>query len=441
MPAALPRITVCVPVWNGEAFVAETLASIARQTCRDIRVLMSVDRGDDGSAAICRRFLADRRFELVVQSQRLGWVGNVNFLIGAVETEFFCITPHDDLLDEDYLARLLTLAAGDPAVSTAYSDIATFGDDHFHIVQPEVRGDRLRRLLDVLLNHGHAVAFRGLVRRLGRDDRPWLPTGLVGDFAADTVWLVDLAGRGELRRVPGGLCRKRLHGRSAHAGWGRWPLARRRTAWIDQAARMATAAARWIGDRERDRALVASAAMMRLVGLGAVERPAIAATRVERWHEVAAFAARIHPLTVPEEPTTIADTGDAAPLSAARLLATARQTAAEGRTAEAIALAARAQAADPLSGHAAAERVRLLVRTAKAALADAGPAAARGPVTAALAVDPEDYHANLLRAELLLADGETTEALAVLGRLDRQWPGTRPVAQRLQRFRPPAGPH
>lgn len=440
MSGGRPPITVCVPVWNGAAFVNDTLACIARQSFTDFRVLVSLDRGDDGSEAICRRFLADRRFELVVQPDRLGWVGNVNFLIGQVATEFFCITPHDDLLHRDYLARVYGLAAADPAIANAYSDIATFGDDHVHIVQPEVRGDRLRRLLDVLLNHDDSVAFRGLVRRLGPDDRPLLPTGLVGDFAADTVWLVDLAARGELRRVPGGLYRKRLHGGSAHAAWERWPIARRRSAWIDQAARMAIAAAGRV-ESEEERRLVAAAAMMRLMGLGAVARPPIAATRVEHGHEVAAFAARIHPLAVPERPTTVREDPRAAPLSAARLLEAARRKSAEGDTDEAIAVAGRAQAADPLGGHATAYRVRLLVRAAHAAIAQGEPKAARAPAAAARRIDPDDYHVTLLQAELLAFDGDVAAALAVLRGLDARWPGTRPVAQRIARFTAPGASH
>ena len=74
-------VTVCVPVYNAAAFLAGTLDSITAQTFTDFKVLISLDRGDDDSEAICRRYLADRRFELIVQPRRLGWVGNVNALI------------------------------------------------------------------------------------------------------------------------------------------------------------------------------------------------------------------------------------------------------------------------------------------------------------------------------------------------------------------------
>ena len=430
----LGGVTVCVPVWNAEAFLAETLDRIAGQSHADIRVLLSLDPGADGSEAICRRHLADPRFRLVVQPERLGWVGNVNFLIAAVETEFFCITPHDDLLDRHYVRELLALLAGDPAASTAYSDMATFGDDHFHVVQPEVRGGRLRRLLDVLLNHNDAVAFRGLVRRRSPQDRPFLPTGLVGDFAADTVWLADLAARGELRRLPGGLYRKRLHGGSAHAAWERWPTERRHAAWIDQAVRLARSAAGWLDDPE-ERALAAMGAAMRLAGLGAAVRPPVLAAPMFRVHEVAAFAARIHPLAVPDDLSAALDDPRAAPIVAARLLAGARQHAAAGETERASGLVARALATDPLAGHAAAERTKLLIDAGRARLLAGDMTAARAAIGDALAVDPDDYHANLLQAELHIADGETTRALAVLQRLDALWPRTAPVAQRLRLLR------
>ena len=48
-------VTVCVPVWNGEAFVEETLESVRAQTLEDISVLISVDRSDDRSAEIWSR--------------------------------------------------------------------------------------------------------------------------------------------------------------------------------------------------------------------------------------------------------------------------------------------------------------------------------------------------------------------------------------------------
>ena len=67
-----PRLTIGVPVYRGRTLVMDALHGLARQTCDDFRVLISVDGQDDESVDVCRRFLADRRFELVIQQSRLG---------------------------------------------------------------------------------------------------------------------------------------------------------------------------------------------------------------------------------------------------------------------------------------------------------------------------------------------------------------------------------
>ena len=85
----MTTVTVCVPAYNAAGWIADTLDSIAGQTFADFRVVISLDRSEDESESVCRRYLADPRFELVVQPNRLGWVGNVNALIARVETPFF----------------------------------------------------------------------------------------------------------------------------------------------------------------------------------------------------------------------------------------------------------------------------------------------------------------------------------------------------------------
>ena len=75
-----PAISVLVPVWNAEGFVADTLDGISRQSFDDIEVLVSVDRSEDRSAQICRGFEDDSRFTVCEQDEPLGWAGNINSL-------------------------------------------------------------------------------------------------------------------------------------------------------------------------------------------------------------------------------------------------------------------------------------------------------------------------------------------------------------------------
>jgi len=260
-------VTVCVPVFNAAVFLAETLDSIAAQSFADIKVLISLDRSDDDSESVCRHYLGDRRFELIVQRERLGWVGNVNALIERVDTPYFCITPHDDLLAPQYLAEVYALAASDPAIACAYSDIEGFGTSRPLLAQSDIRGTMIERVIDFLINHFAVVAFRGIVRRRSSDDRPYVPTGLRRDFAADTVWMLHIALRGELRRVPSTLYAKRYHEASVHAPWHNWPREELIVLWAEQAAACARIALEHVGD-SRDREVVLAAALMRVAGVG-----------------------------------------------------------------------------------------------------------------------------------------------------------------------------
>ncbi len=263
----MAEVTVCIPVYQGAGFVAETVASIAAQRFHDFRILASLDRGTDDSETVLRRSLPAGRSELIVQPSRIGWVANANALIERVETPYFCIIPHDDLLDPRYLDEVHALAASDPGIACAYSDIRGFGAVTRRVGQPDVRGGRLDRLADVVLNHFGAVAFRGLVRRGTADDRPLIPTGLRRDYAADTVWMLRLAQRGELRRVAATLYAKRYHAETVHAGWSRWSREELCLLWAEQAAACARIALEGLDDPE-DRAIILAAAIMRLAGVG-----------------------------------------------------------------------------------------------------------------------------------------------------------------------------
>ena len=73
-------VTLGVPAYRGEAYIAETLTSIQAQTHEDLEVLISLDGPDPATEEACRPFLSDPRFRLMSQPRNLGWVGNFNWL-------------------------------------------------------------------------------------------------------------------------------------------------------------------------------------------------------------------------------------------------------------------------------------------------------------------------------------------------------------------------
>jgi glycosyltransferase involved in cell wall biosynthesis len=95
-----------VPVYEAEDFIAETLTAVEHQPHARLPVLVSVDASSDGTAEVSRQFEHDRRFTVHVQPERLGWIANINVLLDRVETDFFFIMPHDDLIEPGYVKAL-----------------------------------------------------------------------------------------------------------------------------------------------------------------------------------------------------------------------------------------------------------------------------------------------------------------------------------------------
>jgi CDP-glycerol glycerophosphotransferase len=95
----MAELSVVVPFFNVEAYIGAALDSIARQTLRDIEVIMVDDGSADGSAVIAKSFAArDPRFRLVQQAnQGLGSARNT----GAQHAtgRYLAFADSDDLLD------------------------------------------------------------------------------------------------------------------------------------------------------------------------------------------------------------------------------------------------------------------------------------------------------------------------------------------------------
>ena len=215
-----------VPTYNGEAFVAETLASLAAQTYPALRVLVSDDASTDGTAAICASVAgADPRFTLVRQPARLGWIGNSNALLARADAEYAFFATHDDLFAPTYVERTVAALAERPDAVLAYTDTVSFGAD----------GESVRKTGERTVRPGTRVQ-RGLRYVVGGDNGRWIPMrgvartavlrGVGGlrawrgrEYEADGRFLFRLHLLGPFVRVAEALCHKRRHDGALHDSW------------------------------------------------------------------------------------------------------------------------------------------------------------------------------------------------------------------------------
>ena len=258
------RVTIGVPVYRGEAFLEETLRAIEAQTHSDFEVMISIDGPDPACEEIAARFLGDSRFRVVVQPERLGWVGNINWLLGRVEGDFWYFHQQDDLTDPEYLEVLVAHALANPDAAVVYCDIIAFGQIRKPLAPASsVTGPTAyMRMMTLLHEHFPAVAFRGVTRAAAVREAGPIPTNEFGDFGSDMCWVAGAARWGELLRVPRPLYRKRYHAENTHSKWWSRPKATRLRAWPTHCVNMLEQAMR----------IEATIQERRMLWLAAVER-------------------------------------------------------------------------------------------------------------------------------------------------------------------------
>ncbi|GAB1577060.1 glycosyltransferase family 2 protein [Bordetella petrii] len=98
----MPKVSVVVPVYNLEFYVERCLASLARQTCQDIEVLVVNDGGTDDSQLIIDEYVAQypAMFKSFIKPNG-GHGAACNYGIDRATGEYIIIVDGDDFLDPD----------------------------------------------------------------------------------------------------------------------------------------------------------------------------------------------------------------------------------------------------------------------------------------------------------------------------------------------------
>lgn len=106
------KIITTIPVFNGEAFITQTLESIARQTLRPDRVVVLDNGSTDRTEEIARSF-KDVACEFIRNPTNLGQFGNFNRALDfADQTEHLHILHADDMIEPQFYEVMTGLLAG-----------------------------------------------------------------------------------------------------------------------------------------------------------------------------------------------------------------------------------------------------------------------------------------------------------------------------------------
>ena len=107
------KVSVGITVYNVEKYLRECLESVLNQTFTDFEVIMVDDGSTDNSFSICQEYVArDDRFKLIYQENKgRGQAGAKNTCLKHMTGEYVTWIDSDDVVDNNYLERLLEVQA------------------------------------------------------------------------------------------------------------------------------------------------------------------------------------------------------------------------------------------------------------------------------------------------------------------------------------------
>lgn len=91
----MSELTVCVPVYNAEKYLPESIGSILSQTFSDFRLLCYDDGSTDGSLDVLRSF-RDNRIEIIEGRENRGGIYARAQLINKIDTKYCAWLDNDD---------------------------------------------------------------------------------------------------------------------------------------------------------------------------------------------------------------------------------------------------------------------------------------------------------------------------------------------------------
>ncbi len=231
MPNASPRLSIGLPVYNGEAFLAQALDSILAQTYTDFELIIVDNASTDRTQAIIQDYASqDKRIRVQRNETNVGAARNFNLAFELASGEYFKWAAHDDVLDPRFLERCIHVLDQDSSVVLCYSRVAEIDDAGNRIGSYDYpmnvdAASPVDRFHDLVLVEHFCIAIFGVLRRDILQNTP-----LIGSFVgSDRVLLAELALRGRFCELPDYLFFRREHPNTS----GRAYSVYRRLQWFD----------------------------------------------------------------------------------------------------------------------------------------------------------------------------------------------------------------
>jgi glycosyltransferase involved in cell wall biosynthesis len=209
-----PRISIGLPVFNGERYLATAIESILAQSFVELELIIGDNASTDATRAICMSYAnRDQRVRYYRHERNLGAAANFNFTVKLATEKYFKWAAHDDLLERDFLKKCIEALEADPGAVLCHSLVTMLGEngtkwrERYDAADLNVEYPRPSQRFGARLRTLRFVEIFGVIRT-----KTLKETDLIGRYPnADRVLLAELALLGRFINIPEPLFTLRDH--------------------------------------------------------------------------------------------------------------------------------------------------------------------------------------------------------------------------------------
>lgn len=125
-----PTVSIAVPIYNGERFLAQALDSLLGQSFQDFELIISDNASTDKTAAICQRYAArDARIRYIRQPMNIGAPRNWNFVAEQARGKYLKWSSANDFCDSRMLEKCVAEMESEEDVVLCYGRTCLVDED------------------------------------------------------------------------------------------------------------------------------------------------------------------------------------------------------------------------------------------------------------------------------------------------------------------------
>ncbi|WP_425104879.1 glycosyltransferase [Ancylobacter sp.] len=222
-PPVTPRVSVVMPSYRHEAYIAEAISSVLGQSMTDLELIVVDDASPDGSNAVIRSFDDVRLIHMPLETN-IGASAAMNVAVRQAQAPLIAVCNSDDVWEQDKLARQIALLERLPDCAAVFSDVSWIDAAGQPISEPGfvdttifTQPNRTRHLwLKRLVEGGNCLCHPSVLLRR----EVYAECGLYDEYLRQVpdydLWL-RLLQKHPIHVMPDQLVRFRLHGSNTSA--------------------------------------------------------------------------------------------------------------------------------------------------------------------------------------------------------------------------------